>query len=315
MSNTRLNQALNITFLLLMVVGAYFFISHQDPAQLRLSLSKITWQLVVSLLALNVASIFLVGWRFAVLANATMPGLNQRSLARITLISLASGYASVGKISAPIKALLLKKMHAVPISAATPLLAVEQFMDLAALGVLFFIAVLLSGPVTSQLLAQLHFDPAHAKHLAYWGAFITGVSALLIWLARKRIPFLGRLINATISLGKDHATLGKVIYISALVHALNVFTVAATLYLLGLPVTFSLALLLTTVPLIAGLVSPVPGGLGVREVVFAAMYGACCGGGTLALLAIVLMRVAFFISLPSCFLLLRFVADGTKKNG
>lgn len=309
MSHGRLNQALNVLFLLLMVVGGYFFISHSDPVQLRASLDKISWPLILSLWVLNIASIFLVGLRFAVLVNATTPGLNQRSLARITLVSLASGYASVGKISAPIKALLLKKMHAVPISGATPMLAVEQLLDLAALGVLFLLAVALSGGVTAQLLAQLHFDPAHARHIAYWGTGLVALLMLAAWLARKHLPFLDRMFVATFTLAKDHATMRKVIYISAAIHALNVFTVAATLYLLNLPISFSLALLLTTVPLIAGLASPVPGGLGVREVVFATMYGICCGGGTLALFAIVLMRVAFFVALPSCFLFLRFVAN------
>ncbi len=67
MSQGKLNKALNIAFFILMIAGGYFFISRSDPAQLRHSLAKVGWELFLSLLLLNLASIFLVWCRFAVL--------------------------------------------------------------------------------------------------------------------------------------------------------------------------------------------------------------------------------------------------------
>jgi len=307
MNKTYWKKLLNILFIILMGIGLYVMVARSGFDLFLQSLSKISFMLALVLITLNVLVIFLVGWRLEALLETVAPGMGSASISKINIIALASGYANIGKLNAPIKALLLKKTHNMQFSASTPVLVAEQVFDLAALMLVTLFALALSGPyapVAFGLLSELGWTSDKVVDLILAIMLIGSVVLFLMWIARKKIAMLREMITAAKKLGADRKMLCKCVVYTACIHFTNIAAVTCVLYFLGLSMEPGLILLLTTIPMIAGLFSPVPGGLGVREFVFAGMYALCYETAGSAVLAAILLRIAFFVALPVAFFLL-----------
>ena len=139
-----------------MASGLYLMVAHYGFDRFQQALGQVRWQLALALITLNVLAIFLVGWRLGILIEALSPGLGRTSISKINIVALASGYANIGKLNAPIKAILLKKLHDVPFSATMPVLVAEQALDLFALTFITVFALLLGGPL-------LRFQPGSRR--------------------------------------------------------------------------------------------------------------------------------------------------------
>lgn len=299
------DTALGVGFAVLIAVGLYVFIRRADPAQVRAALSRLDARLVLELLALNCASVFLGGWRLAVLVDAVFPGISAASMARINLLSLASGYTAVGKLTAPMKAALLKRLHGVPLSSSTPAIIAEQAFDLVALGATAVLASLLSRPLLDQIVRYLRVDVGRIGAVLVAATLAAGAAVAVALLLRNRVAFLRRATSAAAAVGRDRRCVWKSVALTTALHGLNLAAVAVTLHGLGLCLGFGLVLWLTCIPILAGMVSPIPGGLGVRELLFAGIYAISCGASAAAVLAPLVMRAAFFAALPVCYGLLR----------
>ena len=308
MSKAHWQKVLNIFFFIMMGFGLYFIVARSGFEHFLQSIRCISFGLGLVLIALNVLVIFLVGWRLAVLLETVAPGISLSSISKINVVALASGYASIGKLNAPIKAVFFKKGHHLPFSSSTPVLVAEQMFDLSALMLIGLIALALSGPyvtVAFQLLAKLSWTSTKVIDLILAITFIGSVGLALTWVARRKIGAVREMIAAAKKLGTDRKMLRKCTAYTACIHLTNIAAVTSVLYFLGLRIELGLILLLTTLPMIAGLFSPVPGGLGVREFIFAGMYTLCFGDGSIAVAAAFLTRIGFFAALPVAFLLLK----------
>lgn len=309
MSKAHWQKLLNVFFFVMMGFGLYFIVARSGFDHFLESLRHVSFGLGLVLITLNVLVILLAGWRLGALVNTVVPGINPTSIAKINLIALASNYASIGKLNAPVKALLLKKLHEVPFSASTPIILAEQAFDFGSLIFLTIVGLLFAGPfatIALQLLSELGWNTARALNFLFVIIIIVLVVLIIVWAIRKKFTILNEMISATIKIGRNRKMMLKSIFYTVCIHLTNIATVASILYFLDLKMELGLILLLMTIPVIAGLFTPMPGGLGVREFVFASMYTLCCGAGSAAVVAALLIRLGFFISLPIAFLLTKF---------
>lgn len=179
-----------ILFIILMGSGLYFMVARSGFDLFLQSINRISLRLGLVLITLNVLAIFLVGWRLGVLLETVVPGMGFASISKINIIALASGYANIGKLNAPIKALLLKKTHNVSFSTSTPVLIAEQAFDFAALILVTLFAIALSGPyvpVTFRFLSELGWNSDKVADLILAITIIGSVGLALMWIARKTL--------------------------------------------------------------------------------------------------------------------------------
>lgn len=308
LNRNRWRKLLDVLFFVMMGFGLYLIVARYGIDQFYQSLDHISPGLVLSLISLNVAILILSGLRLMTMIETVAHGLNPNSILKINLVALASNYASIGKVNAPIKAILLRKFHKVPFSASTPVIVAEQAFDFVSLIVMFGAGLALAGPFTKNAF-QLLSNPAWTDRTLLYATviiFSVGIFLLMIILIlRNKISAINEMIHATLKLFANRKTVNRSIFYTICISLCNIASVACALHFLKLDMTFGVVLLLLSVPLVAGLFTPTPGGLGAREVIFAGMYALCYGAGGIAVLAAILLRISFFISLPIAFFLIK----------
>jgi uncharacterized membrane protein YbhN (UPF0104 family) len=187
----------------------------------------------------------------------------------------------------------------------------EAALDVAALTVISAAWLILGG---SELVQTVSVD----GWVMVLTAVIAAVSIAVIWVGsrstwvRSRIaPFAGRMRSSP----AEHPMLALIaVALTGGFWVIQVGIMAALLDLFGVAVSLALLLGLMGVPVLVGMLSPVPGGAGVREALMAAAAGL---GGTPAgpvLLAAVAYRLALFLVTPLVWGAVRLARAGSHRH-
>jgi uncharacterized membrane protein YbhN (UPF0104 family) len=246
-------------------------------------------------LALGMALPWIHARRWVELLRGVGTRLPAREAAGFTISASLVNYASPGFLGAPAKAVLARQGAGVPLGRSAVTMAVEQGLDFLVLLAGSALALFVVGP---ELLGDLRpSGGASALELTLVGA--AGVVALTFAvLARRRVASIGRRVLAAfheLGRGVDRP---RVAALTLLYWLAQAAVVALLLWALRLPASGRSVLALATLPLLAGQLAPLPGGLGAREAVSVALAGAT-GIGAAALLGLaVLQRVLLVAALP-----------------
>jgi uncharacterized membrane protein YbhN (UPF0104 family) len=214
-------------------------------------------------------------------------------------------------LAVPTRAALTIRDLALSPSQSGAVVGWEAALDVLALSVISAAWLILGG---SDLVQTMTFDGRVVALVAIISAFGAGAmrAASRSAAIRSRIaPFAGRMLSSPV----EHPVLALVaVALTGGFWITQVGIMAALLALFG--VSISLPLLLGTmgVPMLVGMLSPVPGGAGVREALMAA---AARLGGTPAgpvVLAAVAYRLALFLVTPLVWGAVRLVRAGTNRH-
>jgi uncharacterized membrane protein YbhN (UPF0104 family) len=278
------------------ILGVFVLTGQLGNAIRALADVNIVW--AVPLILVGIALPLSHAWRWCFLLERSGSRLDLAASARITSLASLINYAAPGFLGAPTKAILARNGHQVPIIRSLPTLAIEQILDALALVIAGLVSVLLAGPVVVGAI-----QTGISRDETYVGVVAVGVLILVAfaaWVAGRRLlpRFAAATREAAAASIRSSEHRKPVAFLTLTRWVLDMLAVGIASVAVGLRLGIIEVLLLANLSLLVGLVAPVPGGLGVRESVMAAIAGVI-GVSIPAILALsVLHRAGLALGLP-----------------
>jgi uncharacterized protein (TIRG00374 family) len=250
---------------------------------------------LAAILLVYAGSILLLGVRWHALVRMAGGAPHWTSSAEVFLTSVIVNYAAPIGLAVPTRAALTVRDLELSPSQSGAVVGWEAALDVVALSAISAAWLILGG---SELVQTMTVDGRVLVFIAMIG--VLGAVAMRFasrsTAIRSRItPFAGRMLSSP----AEHPVLALVaIALTAGFWITQLGIMAALLALFGVSVSLQLLLGIMGVPVLVGMLSPVPGGAGVREALMAA---AARLGGTPAgpvVLAAVAYRLALFLVTP-----------------
>lgn len=234
-------------------------------------------------------------WRWQVVMKSLDEPMTLGEAADITVSSALINYASPGFVGASAKAVLANQTRSVPYRASALSIGFEHTLDLGMMAITSLIAILVIGPSAFRDVASPLEGLASFAVLA----IATGVAAVGLVIAWRLGAWtqIKRTFSAAGRLGRQ-VNIGAVAALTLLYWFLQVVVVGLMFWALGIHIAVLDVLAIATVPVLAGMLAPVPGGVGVREAAIVALAAVTdATTATLVTLAIV-QRVLLVAALP-----------------
>ncbi|MBA2451812.1 MAG: flippase-like domain-containing protein [Chloroflexia bacterium] len=266
------------------------------------SLSGARVELLIVIVVIGMALPVIHAWRWRVIMAALGHSLAASTAAGLTVSASLINYATPGFLGAPAKAILANRAEKIPMGRSLVAIALEQGLDFLLLVFSSALVVLYIGPARfSGLLSLGGWLPSPAIGVA----FVALAVVILGVIGRERVARVAGRIRGAFAQARDHVSWGAVVGLTLLYWLAQVAVVGVLLWALRLPVDPAMVLALGTLPLLAGQLAPVPGGVGVREATMVALSGVT-GVGAASLLGLaVLQRVLLVAALPLSLLAIR----------
>lgn len=225
--------------------------------------------------------------------------------------SVAIKYLAPGGLAVPIRAALTKKALGLTLTETTAVALWELGSDILVLGVGSVIWIAFGGYQSDALDGQ--WSTIIPIALA---AAVLGIFGLLV-LRRIRPTLVakiwGKLDEMARLPARDPRTAIVTLAISIVYWVMQGVTIALMLDAVGIRPTTMLVLGISSLPILVGMVSPGPGGAGVREVLMtgvASLHGAAAAP---VLVAAVIYRVALLASIPVLYVAVQLWLRGPRK--
>lgn len=266
---------------------------------------------IVAILLVYAGSILLLGVRWHTLVAMAGGEPRWTSSAEVFLTSVIVNYAAPIGLAVPTRAALTIRDLRLSPSQSGAVVGWEAALDVVALSIVSVAWLVLGG---SDLVQTMTVDGRVLVLIAIMGA----LGAVAIRFAnrstavRSRIaPFAGRMLSSP----AEHPGLALVaVALTGGFWITQLGIMAALLGLFGVSVSLQLLFGIMGVPVLVGMLSPVPGGAGVREGLMAA---AARLGGTPAgpvVLAAIAYRLALFLVTPLVWGAVRLVRAGENRH-
>jgi uncharacterized membrane protein YbhN (UPF0104 family) len=266
---------------------------------------------VVAILLVYAGSILLLGIRWHALVGMAGGAPHWTSSAEVFLTSVIVNYAAPIGLAVPTRAALTIRDLELSPSQSGAVVGWEAALDVGALSVISAAWLILGG---SDLLQTMTVDGRILALIALVGALgavAMSFASRSTAIRSRMAPFAGRMRSSP----AEHPVLALVaIALTAGFWITQVGIMAALLALFGVSASLQLLLGIMGVPVLVGMLSPVPGGAGVREALMAA---AARLGGTPAgpvVLAAVAYRLALFLVTPLVWGTVRLVRAGANRH-
>jgi uncharacterized membrane protein YbhN (UPF0104 family) len=267
------------------------------------------WPLVL-VVAIGMVLPVIHAWRWREVMHTLGHRLTIGVASGLTVTASLINYATPGFLGAPAKAILANQSESVPVRRSLVSIAFEQGLDFLLLVAGSTIIVLLVGPGEfASLLSLGGWLPSPVVGLAIMASVVAGVTLV----GRRRIARVWSRIVAAFVEVRDGVSWPAIGALTLCYWLAQVLVVWVLLWSLRLPADPLTVLALGTLPLLAGQLAPVPGGIGVREATMVALSGVT-GVSAAGLLGLaVLQRVLLVCALPLSLLALRLVRAGGSR--
>lgn len=255
-------------------------------------------------LMVGMASPLVHAWRWQIVMRSLGVPLTTGEACDITVSSALLNYASPGFVGASAKAVLANQTRSVPYSTSALSIGFEHSLDLGLMATSAVIVIFIIGPSAfSDAVSPM-------QTLASAGVVLAALAIICIafGLAWRfgALRYIRRLGASARQLGTqvDPVAVGA---LTLLYWFLQVIVVGLMFWALGVEIIVMNVLGVVTVPGLAGMLAPLPGGVGVREAATVALTTVTgISAATLVTLAIV-QRVLLIASLPLSLGLVRVV--------
>ena len=256
---------------------------------------------------LYLVSLALLAGRWHLLVKMIHGSSHAMRAAEAFLTSVVVNYAAPVGVAVPTRAALTKRALGLSTSETGRVALWEVGLDVLVLALLSLVWALISG---GKALDALDATPSLLLiAVVLLAAFAGGI--LLLGLVRHLKPALwarlrieGRqFIRMPIEQPRQSAV---VAFVSLVYWGMQVAVLWLLLEAVGVDASLSFTLGLTSVPILIGMISPVPGGAGVREGLMVAMARVYDVDSVAVLLAALVYRIALFAAIPILYAAVRF---------
>jgi uncharacterized membrane protein YbhN (UPF0104 family) len=266
---------------------------------------------IVAILLAYAFSILVLGVRWDVLVRLVGGQPSWMSSAEVFLTSVIVNYAAPIGLAVPTRAALTVRDLGLTPMQSSVVVGWELLLDVGALALIGLAWILTGGgPLLMNILPG---TGATVALVALGVAGLLGI-ALIGWktaFGRRMLARLQPLLLAPLQRPGFAAT---ALALTVLFWAVQSAVMASLVALFGVSPTPSLMLGLMGLPMLIGMLSPVPGGAGVREALMTAMAGVEGQPGAPILLAAVAYRLALFIVTPVVWGGLRLMRMATSRS-
>lgn len=250
---------------------------------------------ILAVLAVYAGSILVLGLRWDVLVRLAGGTPAWTASAEVFLTSVIVNYAAPIGLAVPTRAALTVRDLGLTPGQSGAVVGWELALDVLALAAMSAAWLALGG---TALLAEITLDP----RILVLGLVILGLMLLLVawWAPRSPLAAkLAPLLQPFLSAPRRNPRLAMLaVCLTMLFWGAQSAVMAALLQVFGVAPTPSLLLGIMSLPVLIGMLSPVPGGAGVREALMAGMARLENAPGAPVLLAAVTYRLALFVVTP-----------------
>ncbi|HEX7103521.1 MAG TPA: lysylphosphatidylglycerol synthase transmembrane domain-containing protein [Nitrolancea sp.] len=236
--------------------------------------------------------------RWQVMLRSVGHDLSLGAAVDLTISSTMINYAAPGYLWSPAKGMLARQMYGVGLGRSVPTLAAEQVLDALALLLGTAAGLLLAGPTISRQIAGRVDAPSAGTLLIAAGA----LALVLIAGIYAGFRFGRRFVRSSIEAGRllagDRSLRAPVIGLTAARWLLDTLAIWLAAKAVGVSLGFSALILISNLPLLVGVISPMPGGIGFREGAMAAVASALVIPVAAILAAAILHRAVLILALP-----------------
>ena len=294
-----------ILFAVSVLVGLALLARQGALADVGAAAARVHPAIIAATLALYAGGLLLLSLRWHALARMAGGTVAAQVAAEVFLTSVVVNYAAPIGLAVPTRAALSKRDLGLSPSGSGAVVLWEALLDLgilAAIGVLWL--VLGGGEAATAMAAE---GQAWTVAAAVLLALVAGAGVALFIVSRRvraRVRrFGGEALALPVKRPREALT---ALVLSLAFWALQTGILRLLLEAFGV-VSPSSALVLGLLgwPTFIGMVSPVPGGAGVREALMVAVAGVSRVDGAAVLLAALAYRVTLFVTLPFVFLAAR----------
>lgn len=271
------------------------------------------WQLLIILVITICASVFR-SWRWYYLLIPVKKNISMANVLRVNINALAANYSTPGKVGVPVKCYLLKKIENIEYSRSLPSILGELVLEYSIQISLIIISIFIGGHFSKLFLTvrKLTRSQNLTNNMIAMGAFIA-LLILLIFLFRKKIHLTSFIKKLTQAFHDTRKRLDCVLY-SSIITTFNLLMGFFGFWLVILSlghseIDLTFVIFSSGITNLVGLISPLPGGLGAREITIYGLYDLYYGLGGIAFLAILVMRIITYLALFILFLLERAISN------
>lgn len=288
----------DIFIVVAIVAAGYFIFRNFNSANITMIKDRLNVLYLISSFGGILIGILLRSWRWILLLRPIEKDLSFLNIVEIYASSQVVNYASPGKFGVPAKAVLLKKMESVSITRATPSLLSELFLDNVTMFFMLIGAAFWGGhiSVVIDLFNRYVFGNLIALLIFVAGGVL--LCGTLFIVLRRKIQnglFITNLISAISDSIQQRKYFTLAFFQTLLILFLSFFCDWLIFRALGLNISYSFVVMVFSFSTIAGFLSPLPGGIGVREVSNVYLFKIFYNIGELALIVTILRRASDYL--------------------
>lgn len=300
-----------VIFVVAALIATYALWRQGSLESVAASLREADPRRIVAILVVYACSIFVLGVRWDVLVRLVGGQPHWISSAEVFLTSVIVNYAAPIGLAVPTRAALTVRDLGLTPMQSSVVVGWELLLDAGALALIGLAWILTGG---GPLLLNILPGPGAMVALVALGvAGVIGL-ALIGWKTAVGRRLAARLRPLLLAPAQRPGFALIAVILTVLFWAAQSAVMAALVALFGGSPTPSLMLGLMGLPMLIGMLSPVPGGAGVREALMTAMAGVEGQPGAPVLLAAVAYRLALFIVTPAVWGGLRLVRLAASRS-
>ncbi len=262
------------------------------------ALSGANWWLVAPLLCVAMGLPVVHARRWQVMLRSLGHDLPLTSALDLTISSTMINYAAPGYLWSPAKGLMARQMYGIGLGRSVPTLAIEQVLDALALVIGTVVGLVLAGSVISKSIFDHIRTPSTAAILTTVVLVVLVGLAGLYLVRRFGLRFVSTVIEAGRLLARDRSLRVPVIGFTAARWVLDTAAIWLAAKAVGVSLGVAALILISNLPLLIGLISPMPGGIGFREGAMAGVAGVLVLPVGAILAAAILHRAVLLLALP-----------------
>ncbi|MBD3289332.1 flippase-like domain-containing protein [candidate division KSB1 bacterium] len=316
------SKIINIFFIVILATGiTLLVINNKDEFyKYKIVLQGINYFYISIILVLTISASIFRSWRWYYLLIPIKSDISWRNVLRVTINALAANYSTPGKLGIPAKAVLLKQSDNVDVGKSLPSILGELFVEHSSEISLALICVLIGGHLQKlfRVVKNIFTSSTLIQNILIMISIVMILIVISIIFKKKfkSLNFFNKLSEAIRLTGKRADCIGYSYLITTINLIISYFSNWLLFAALGYPeIPYTFIVFAGTITNIVGLMSPLPGGLGVRELTTFGLYNLYFGLGGIAFLAMLIMRVITYLALFLLFLMERLLAHRLPKMG
>jgi len=284
-------------------LGLYFLFRKSNLRQLQQVKDHLNYGLLFIVLLINLINLILMILRWYFLVKPVKATVSLKNIYIISLNAIAANFAVPGKMGVPAKAILLKNTENIDYSHVTPSLANELFLEYFTILIFFVTSAIAGGFLDWQSATS-----AISWRIVFLFLFLLGFAGGG-WFFFRKTKRIGAFLKNFSHAYKLSAKRKDLFLVALLITVVNLFLTFYADKLLfksmGFTIPYIFVIFSSSFSSIAALISPLPGGIGIREIANGYFYKIFYNLGEVAVAAIIIRRLITYFSLILLFVLER----------